>query len=355
MSEETGAVEQQNTEQAGGEPQASSFDISSLNETLGEGFSFEDVGSLKDRLTGYNELSTQAETWTKEKSEWETKYNELNGKYDSVLSHFTGDDVIDKLYGSKDTWQRVQLEKKFADKDIDAVNRVYNSDLNSMNEMDAILLADKLKYKANISDSDRQSAILNRMGIEDYSGNPNDLDANQRYSLSVEVSKAKEVLSEVKDFQPEEPSFDWMEEAKTSRANYEEKQKSLNEGWTKNITDSLQAYEGTTSLDGEFKYTADDKFKQEVLPRAIQDFVNGGLDPNDKKNQGLLQDYIDQQHKLYAFDKMVKKASEMAATAKEDELHKEIHNDTPTNTNEAPPVTTDTRMTYAEYKASKNK
>ena len=355
MSEETNVNEQQNNE-----PQESSFDISSLNETLGEGFSFEDVGSLKERLTKFDELNSQVETFSKEKSEWENKYKETSDKYQGILNHFSQGNVIENLYGSKDTWERVQLEKKFADKDIDAVNKVYKSDLNSMNEIDAILLADKLKYKANISDEDRKSAILTRMGIED--GNLQDLDASQKYSLSVATAEAKELLSGIKSFKPEEPSFAWLEEANASQATMEEKSKALTDGWTQAVTDSLTAYTGSKafSKDGDkleelISYEADDKFKTELLPQAIKDFASQGLDPSKEENLKMLSTYIDNQHKLYAFDKIVKKATELAITKTQDAAHEEIHSDTPKNTNEAPPVKSDVGVTYREYLANKNK
>jgi len=197
------------------------FDISSLNENLGEGFDFENISSLKETLTRYNELNTQAEGFGKEKSELENKYNDLNSKYDSVLSHFTGDDVIDKLYGSRSTWERVQLEKKFEGKDPGVVSQIYNSDINSLKDEDLILLADKLTVKADLPDSERKQAIL-----EDLLGQDADLDnlnSTQKYKLSKEATKAREELSSVKNFKPEEPTFDWLNEAKERQTSLAEK------------------------------------------------------------------------------------------------------------------------------------
>jgi hypothetical protein len=279
-----------------------------------------------------------------------------------VISHFSDENIIENLYGSKDTFERVQLEKKFADKDIDAVRKIYNSDLNTLGDMEAILLADKLKHKnSKLSDDKRITAIRKRMGI-DEGVDDSELDATQEYEMSFQAAEAREALKGIKEFKPEDPKFDWYEEAKANRASFEEKQKALSEGWTQAATDVLSAYEGTKAftkngdkLEELLSYTADDKFKQEILPQAIKDFASQGLDPSKDENRELLSNYIDQQHKLYAFDKIIKKAIDDAKTKTEDDVHKEIHNDKPQNTTEAPPVGTDTKMSIQEFWESKKK
>jgi hypothetical protein len=339
-----------------------SFDIASFNENFGT--SFEDVGSLKETLSykdKFNELNSQHETLSNDKTEWTNKYSELENKYNGVLEHFTGEDVINKLYGSEQTWQRVQLEKKFADKDPGVVSQVYNSDLNSLADDDVLLLADKMSYSVDLPDSDRKQAILETLLGNDV--DLTELDARQKYKLSKAVAEARTQLSEIKNYKPEKPTFDWLEEANNLNSKKEEQIKNLEAEWGKNVSSTLADYTGAKffTKDGDqlkevFSYDADDKWKQEIAPNVISDFVRQGLDPNDPKNAELLTNYIDGAFKVANIDKVVKKALEQAAGQAEDKVLDEIHNNKEKNDNEAPPINNEgEKMGYLEYMRRKKK
>jgi hypothetical protein len=335
------------------------FDIGSLNESLGEGFSFEDLGSLKETLSKVNELSTQSESFAQEKSEWDNKYKELDSKYNSVLSHFTGDDVIEKLYGSKNTWERVQLEKKFADKDPNVVSTIYNSDIDSLRDEDVILLADKLSVKADLPDSDRKQAILEDLLGQDV--DLSELNPTQRYKLSKAASQARTELSSVKNFKPDEPTFDWLNEAKERQTSLAEKQNKAKEAWSKIASENLPKYEGTKVYDGEgdekkevFSYKPDDAFREKMMSTMVDTFTNSGYEVNEE-TMGLFNDFVNQQHILANFPKMIKAAMASAKTSTEDELHDEIHSDTKKNDTQAPPIDKSKGMSIMEYRKSKNK
>jgi hypothetical protein len=353
MNEETKNLEQnQDNEQK--------FDISPINEALGS--QFEDLSSLKEMFTKNGELGSQVETLSGTLKNKETAYGELEGKYNNVLSHFTGEDMINKLYGSEDNWRRTQLGMKFADKDPNVVSQVYNSDLNSFSDIDAILLADKLSMgDVGLSDADRKRVL-----IEDYAGPDADLselEPGQKYKLARAARDARQQLQEIKDFSPEQPQFDWLEEARQLNSSLSEKHKAQEDGWKKATDSALSSFEGVKVFGKEgdkdvelFSYEADEKFREQIAPTIVQDFVNQGLDVSKEENVKLINDYIQNAFKAEYFDKAIKKAIEQSSIKKEDELHKEIHSDKDRNDKEAPPSNNEpVGMGLLEYRRSKKK
>lgn len=334
------------------------FDVSSFNQSFGT--QFEDAGSLKSALESankYGELNTQLESLSQEKDQWSTKYSELENKYNSVLGHFSGDDVIEKLYGSKNTWERVQLEKKFADKDPDVVSKIYKSDINTLADDEVLLLADKLSMKIDLTDAERKEAIL-----ESLLGNGvdlSDLNSKEKYKLSRAAADARKQLEEIKSFKPDEPTFDWLNEAKAKQTSFAERQANLKKNWSKVSEDLVSKYDGVKVFDGEgenvteiFSYKPDDKFKETIKQTAKDLFVQNGLDVNDE-NLKLFNEYVKQQHIVTNYEKMIKAARASQKTQTEDALHTEIHNDKPKNDMEAPPSNSGKTMTLLEYRQQK--
>lgn len=336
------------------------FDIASINEFLGT--QFEDVGSLKETWTKNNEFGSKVEELSKTNGDWESKYGDIENKYKSVLSHFSDDNVIEKLYGSEDVWKRAQLGIKFPDKDPNVVSQIYNTNIADLKDADVILLADKLTMgDVGLSDSDRKTAILETLLGKDV--DLEDLDPSQRYKLSKAAIEAKGELSSIKDFSPEQPKFDWLEEARQLNTSFAEKQKGLEEGWNNAATQHISNFEGVKVFgkDGDeeveiFSYEADDKFREQIVPMIKEDFVNRGLDPNKEENVALVNGYIENAFKAQYFDKAVKKAMEQASVKTEDALHNEINNDKEMNKKEAPPRNNqNTSMSIQEYLKSRKK
>jgi hypothetical protein len=340
-----------------------SFDITSLNEVLGEGYKFEDIGSLKEVLSfrdKYSELEKNHNNILSEKENLSKKYDELNGKYGNVVDYFSGEDVVNKLYGSPERYTRIELEKKFPDKDPTVVSKIYSSDLNSLSSTEKILLADKLNVRSDISDKDRLDAIYQSLGIED----PSDLDGVGRYKLEKAASQAIEQLKSIKEFKPDELKFDFKTESDTRKKELTEKTEKLNELWGKGLSEAISKYDGTHFFDVDkdgnktelFHYQVNDKFKEAVLPEIVKNLVNAGIEPSDENIQFAVNE-IDKLHFIQNKDKILKAAMEKSRTKTEDSVYNEVHNTKETNTKEAPPRNNDKKgITLMEMlQAKKNK
>lgn len=337
-----------------------SFDITPLNEALGEGFKFEDVGSLKEALSyrdKYSELEKNHNNILSEKNSLSTKYNELNGKYGNIVDYFSGDDMVNKLYGSPERYARIELEKKFPDKDPSVVSRIYSSDLNGLTSTEKILLADKLSVRSDISDKDRLDAIYQSLGIED----PSEIDGVGRYKLEKAASQAMEQLKSIKEFKPDELKFDFKTESETRKKELAEKTEKLNESWKKNLSDAVSKYDGTHFFDVDkdgkkseiFHYQVNDKFKEAILPDLVKNLVKAGIEPSEE-NISLALGEVDKIHFIQNKDKIIKAAMDNARTKTEDKVYNNVHSTKEPNTKEAPPRNDDKKgMTLMEMLQAK--
>lgn len=323
------------------------FDITPLNEALGEGYKFEDVGSLKEALSyrdKYSELEKNHNNILSEKNNLSTKYDELNGKYGNIVDYFSGDDMVNKLYGSPERYTRIELEKKFPDKDPSVVSRIYSSDLNGLTSTDKILLADKLNVRSDISDKDRLDAIYQSLGIED----PLEIDGVGRYKLEKAASQAMEQLRSIKEFKPDELKFDFKTESETRKKELTERTEKLNELWSKSLGEAVSKYDGTHFYDVDkdgnkseiFHYQVNDKFKESVLPELVKNLVKAGIEPNNE-NIAFALNEVDKLHYIQNKDKIAKALRESTRTETEDEVYADVHNAKEPNSKEAPPRSED--------------
>lgn len=336
------------------------FDITSFNEALG--FEFEDVGSLKEALSykdKYSEYETKLNELSPQIDEWKTKYEDVSGKYGNVIDYFSGEDSIEKIYGSKDRFERVELEKNFPDKDPSVVSHVYRSDLSQMKDEEKILLADKLKYPSNLSDKERLEAIYSNLGIDD----PSEVDSTGRYKITKAAVDAMGELKQIKDFKPEAPKFDFKAESEQRAQERKERTENLTKTWTDVLKKNISSYEGTKFFtkdkDGKdvetFSYKADDGFKEKAVSKVVGELTKAGLEVNDE-NIKIAMDYIDERHFIQNKDKIVRAAMEHARTLTEDEFFDEIHNTKEPNNRQAPPVNkNDGKMTLLQMMEAQKK
>ena len=318
------------------------FDITSFNKALG--FEFEDVGSLKEALSykdKYSEYETKLNELSPQIDEWKSKYEDVNSKYGNVMDYFSGEDSIEKIYGSKDRFERFELEKKFPEKDPSVVSHVYRADLSQMKDEEKILLADKLKYPSNLSDKERLEAIYSNLGIDD----PSEVDSVGRYKITKAAVDAMGELKQIKDFKPEAPKFDFKAESEQRAQEKKQRSEQLAKSWSDTLNKKLLEYEGskfmTKDKDGKeveiFNYKADDSFKANVLKKAVGELTKAGIDVNDD-NVKIAIDYINERHLVENRDKIIRAAMEHARTLTEDEFFNEVHNTKEPNRKEAPPV-----------------
>lgn len=342
------------------------FDITSLNQALGEEFNFEDVGSLKDALSyrdKYSELEERFNGLSTEKEDLHSQYEELNGKYGNVVDYFSGDGVINKLYGDRSRFERIELEKTFPDKDPSVVSRVYSSDLNSMSAVDKILLADKLNVRSDISDKGRLDAIYQSLGIED----PSDLTETDKYKLARAESQANQTLNQVKNFKPEEPKFDFKAESEKIALDRKTRNETLTGSWSKNLDEAIAKYDGSRFFDVDkdgnktelLHFQVSDKFKEETLPGVVNNLVAAGIEPTQENIQFAVKE-IDKIHVLNNIDKIVKSAILKSKTETEDSVFAEEHNTKKPNETQAPverkpSKTTMTLMEAMRQRAGTNK
>jgi len=85
----------------------------------------------------------------------------------------------------------------------------------------------------------------------------------------------------------------------------------------------------------------------------VDTFANNGYEVNEE-TMGMFNDFVNQQHILANFPKMIKAAIASAKTIAEDESHNLINNDKNKNEMQAPPIDSSKPLTIQEYRQQKH-
>lgn len=340
MTEQDGA---QNTEN-----QENQFDFGSLNEHFKDsiGETPIDEGSFKNLIENRGKLS-EYETTLQQKEQDLQGAMEYKTKYESILDSFNSE----KLIPDKEALAISQLSKKHKGLDIGVISKIRSSDLSKMNRLDVLVLADKLKVNANVSDSVRQKEILSNLGIdEEDSDNPE----RDRYKIDRAFANEVKFLEEIKEFQPENATFDYEAEKKSydeQKSNERTVLESHNKEALKIIFDG---YKETKTIikddegkDIELSYTVDDKFKNNFFNDALSDLVNRGVKITNE-NAGEIIGQIDQAYRLINNQSIIQDAVKQRTSKLKEEQHQVNNTDSETNKAEAPPTINKENKTLAE-------
>lgn len=332
---------------ATGSEQQPTYDIESFNKYFGS--QFEDEGSLRSVLESPTKL-TEYEAQLASREEELTAAQERAAKYDEFIDYFDPT----KLFGDEQTWKMVELRKKFPGKDQATVQRVLDQSFTNLPDMDKLILADKLKVPGNIPDDVRQKGVLKKLGIEvDDLSDLSDID---KYTISSAVADNAELFKEIRDFKPEDMKYDIVAE-KEKRAKEKEAQKAeLSTKWEPLANSLMSNYKEAKFVSknekGEqveiFKFAADENFQKEFAEPFMATLLNSGMEPS-KENLQIAANYLDERFKVMNINRIVNEAIKHGKTLSAEETHKEIHNDSPQNTGQAPKTSTGELHTIKEW------
>lgn len=329
--------EQSTTEQPQSDQESQGFDFSSLNEyfkdTVGENpLSEESFKGLLDSQTKLSEFEQQIQSKDQELQgamEYKTKYESFLETFDS-----------EKLTPNKEALAISQLSDKHKGADIGVLSTVRGTDISSIDPLDGLVLANKLKVPGNYSDSDRKSVILQSLGIE--SGDEGE--ATSR--LRIQTAYANEVgsLQEIKEFQPEGINFDIEAESKSYQENLALNNQKLTAHNKEALNVLLDGFKETKSTikdiegnDITLSYSVDANFKNNFLEPALKNLEKSGLKIT-QENASEIMSQVENDYFMEHRADILQHYAKQILSGQKEKMHQENHNDSPTNKIEAPPA-----------------
>ncbi len=337
---------QQNQGQEQEQEQEFNFDLNNIN-TWAEkneiGLKFEDEGSLKNIFESYNKIGDYKKSVEDMQSKMESlaQYQE---KYEMVLQKLNEGNILP----DNETLALKQLKDKYPDYDLGLISNVRNSDLATMDKLEALILANKLEVKSNVSDDVRKRTILKQLGIEDTEDGFTDED---RFAIDNAFSNKKSLLEEIRGFQPETASFDFDNDYKTllsereaqtkAKSDAEEALKSHNQKYIEPIFDGFKEikrfYKDEKGNEKEVKYAVDGEFKAQFIDEAVNELTKSGFKITPDNAQEVA-DMIEAEYRTKNFDRIMQMMAEQIIAQSEDDFHKRNHSDSNLNNNERPPI-----------------
>lgn len=336
---------QNNPNQNGGDNNEPNFDLNQINSWAEKnelGLKFEDEGSLKNIFQTYSKIPEYEKSIEEMKGQLSTA-NVYKEKYDMVLDKLNNSNILP----DKETLALKQLKDKYPDKDLGLISNIRGADINSMNKLDALVLASKLEAPSNVSDDARKRVILRQLGIEEIEeGGFSDED---RFAIDNAFASKKAVLDEIRGFQPEMQSFDFEEDYKAiqskkeaeakSKADEAEKLKAHNSKMIEPIFDSFKEikrfYKDEKGKEQEVKYAVDEGFKGEFINKAVDELTNTGFKITPDNAQEVA-NFIESEYRNQNFDRILQMMAEQIVSQKEQDFHNRNHSDGDPNRRERP-------------------
>jgi len=315
------------------------YDWSPLNEKYKEvlGDNPLDEGSFTDLLKNRSKLTEyESQLQAKEadlqsameyKTKWETALETLNPE---------------KLTPNKEILAISELSEKHKGVDIGTISKVRNTDLESMDHLDGLVLAAKLNTKTSLPDSAIKGEILRGLGIDVDS--LDELTDVEKFRIESEFSSKKGILEDIKAYQPETADFNLEAEITAYKEKQTEARAGL-EAYNKQALNTLfDSYKETKTVikddqgqDVELSYVVDQSFKEKFFDDALKNITDSGVKIT-TENAGSIAYQIDQAFKTENFNNIVQDAVKQMLSKKSEAVHNELNNDSPTNTTEAPPI-----------------
>lgn len=305
------------------------FDISSLNNYLGEGYSFENADQLKESLS-YKDKVGDLTKKLEEKAAFEEKYNSLKDKVGQTKNVFANE-TIQKMN---------EILKSHPDKDTVVMNKILSTDFSADNlqgQLDILLTKEQLDSPAQTASQDtRLKAMLQGYGVnieDEEMLNPDNWSEVVKYRIEQDARKANTELSKMKDVEvPEEIDFDGMQTKALEELN------SRKEKWT-NVSKEVATGIDKISLDlgdGDvIDFEIPESFREAVVESAVNQGMSYGQDPSEETSKHL-NDWVSDQAKILYMDKMLKTVKNHVETKLKEKNMEEVHNEQKPNTTEAP-------------------
>lgn len=333
MAEEIKNPEDQKTEET-------QFNIESFNQWSEQnvGQKFEDEGSLKNVFESINGYESKI----KAKDEEIDSYKPYKDKYETYIQK------VKDILPDTDTVAINQLKDKYQGVNIGVLSQIRTADLNSMDNLSALLLANKVEVPSNASDEIRVKGIFKQLGIENELG---ELTDDDRFLIDNALAGKKSILNEIRQFQPEGVDFDfekdWQSIQDEKKAQTESKAAEVkaltdhNQKMLKPILDGFKEiqipYKSDKGEESAVKYVVDDKFRSEFMDEAVQDLTSQGFKIT-SENSNEVADYLNKEYIVSNFNTIITSVISQVLGQKQEEHHKENHNDSSENKTEAPVV-----------------
>lgn len=341
QSEEKPVEGVQNTEKTEVPEEGKVFDVDILNKQFGT--SFENEDSLK----GVFESQEKFKDFDSQLQAKEEALTTAQERYDALLDSIDPEKVIP----NKEAVALSQLSEKYPNADLGMLSKIRKADLGQMDKLDALVMIDKLNVPSNVPDSVREAVILEKLGI-DATDRAEFTDV-EKYRIESEFTNKATSLSEIRDFQPEINKFDFEAEKSARQQKNEAESKALKTHNEQALKILLNDYKETKSSfkegDKEFAYsfTVEDEFKQKYTNDILDRLTDSGIKIS-KENASEIATDIDNLYWLQNRHKIVNDIVKQALSKEKEQVHKEIHSDSPINTNEAPPTKTPIPKTMME-------
>ena len=320
--------EEQSQEQQG-------FDFSSINEQYKDliGENPLDESSFTSLLEGRSKIG-EFEQKLADKDQELQGAMEYKTKYESILDNYNPE----KLTPNKEVLAISQLSEQHKGADIGVLSKIRSTDLSQLDPLDGLILANKLKVPSNVSDSVRKEVILKGLGIEDV----DELTDTDRFRIQTAFANEKGTLDSIKGYEPEGVGFDFEAESKAYKDQQAQSVQKLTDNNKKALDILLDGYKETSMTikddkgkDVQLKYMVDEGFKQQFIDSSLESLSKQGVKITNE-NASEIMSIIDREFKIHNMDNMVQDfIKQMTGKLKED-VHNENHNDSASNSNEAP-------------------
>lgn len=303
-----------------------SFDVGSINEYYGT--SFESADSLKEIFESqskYKDFDSQLASKEEELTNAQNKYNSLLEAIDP-----------EKVLPNKEAVALSQLAEKYPNADIGMLSMIRKTDLATLDKLDALVMLDKLTVPSNVSDSIRKAEILRSLNIDE---DLDELSEQDRYRIEREFTTKSQKLEEIKGFQPEYKTFDFEAERTQRKQQLETEQQSLkahNEKALKILGDDFKSIKDKMKIGDKeygFEYQVGTDFLEKNFQFIVDNYTNSGVKITNE-NANVIKTEIANYYKNQHWNDIVKDYIKQALSGEKEQVHSEIHSDSPTNKTE---------------------
>jgi len=323
-----------------------SFDVGSINEYYGT--SFENADSLKEIFESqskYKDLDSQLVSKSEELSNAHNKYNSLLDAIDP-----------EKVLPNKEAVALSQLADKYPNADIGMLSSIRKADLAAIDKLEALVMLDKLTVPSQVSDSIRKAEILRGLGIDE---DITELSEQDRYRIEREFTTKGQQLEEIKGFQPELKTFDFEAERTQRQQLLDTERKTLethNEKALKILGDDFKSIKDKMKIgdkEFDFEYQVGSDFLEKNFQYIVDNVTNSGVKITNE-NANSIKTEIVNYYKIQNWDNIVKDYLKQALSGEKEQVHSEIHSDSPTNKTEPQTNTPVPQKTVMEHLRSGN-
>lgn len=291
-------------------------EIAFVKEKLKElaGVEISKIEDIKQYIDSVNEYKSKLEELTKEKD-----------KYAKALESID----TSKLFANEELARLNSIMKKFPNLPPHLASRIISSDLNKMDKLQAIALAERLEDpELDISDEEIINALFN-----DLPEDPSEWSAADKYKISKMFKEAVKKIEDIRSTAVE--NFDittLLDENKEAKEQYIQKLKDVNSKQVKNVVEEVVKeglkikLKNTDNEDVvyEFKFNPNDL--EEYYTSLLNDTIEAGILIDSEDAIRDLRETVIEDFKLKYFDKIITDYATQLLTEYKEKINIELHN-----------------------------